>query len=75
MTARRRRKYKGPKSDIRVFLHDEVPAIGSGWRGITIRKEGRLWAHLTETSTATNFKLPIAKWREIAKSSLRRFAL
>lgn len=58
-----------------MFFHDEVPAVGSGWRGVTIRKEGHKWAHLTETGTQTNFRLPLEKWQEMRKQSERRLML
>lgn len=68
MAKRKRRR----KADVRVFFHDEVPQIGSGWRGVTIKQVGYKWAHLTETGTETNFRLPISKWNEMVAGSNRR---
>lgn len=50
---------KRKKSDLRLYLQDEAPRVGSGWRGVQVVKVGRVWAHLRETSTGITFKLPV----------------
>ena len=55
MAKRSRKK----RSDLRVYLYDEVPRVGTGWRGVQLVKRGRVWVHLKETSTGIAFKLPV----------------
>jgi hypothetical protein len=55
MAKRSRKK----RSDLRVYLYDEVPRVGTGWRGVQLVKRGRVWVHLKETATGIAFKLPV----------------
>ncbi len=59
--ARKRR----PKADCRIYFGDEAPAIGCGWRGVTIRKLGRKWAHIMETATGTRARLRLEVWERL----------
>lgn len=63
----RRRK----KSDLRLYLYDEAPRVGSGWRGVQVVKVGRKWVHLRETSTGITFKLPVDLYRRMIKEVKR----
>jgi hypothetical protein len=47
---------------VRVCFEDEAPAIGSGWRGVTIESVGPKWARIRETATGTPAKLRRAVW-------------
>lgn len=58
---------KRPRSDLRIYLHDEAPAIGSGWRGVSIVSIGPKWARLRETATRSPFRLKRATWDAIAR--------
>lgn len=58
---------KRTRSDLRVFLQDEAPRVGCGWRGVKIRKVGPKWAHLVETATGTGFKVPRRVWDSMQK--------
>lgn len=60
----RRRK---PRSDMRVYLHDEAPRVGTGWRGVKIKTIGRKWAHLVETSSDIGFKVPVRVWESMKR--------
>lgn len=63
----RRRK----KSDLRLYLQDEAPRVGSGWRGVQVVKVGRVWAHLRETSTGITFKLPVEMYNRAVNPQRR----
>jgi hypothetical protein len=58
---------KKKRSDARLYLYDEVPRVGSGWRGVQVIKIGRVWAHLRETSTDITFKLPVDLYKRMIK--------
>lgn len=60
----RRRK---PRSDLRVYLQDEAPRVGTGWRGVKVKTIGRKWAHLVETSSDTGFKVPVRVWESMKR--------
>ena len=53
---------KRQRSDARIHLQDECPAIGSGERGIQIVSVGPKWARFRETATQTPGKLKRAVW-------------
>ena len=56
-----------PRSDLRVFLYDEAPRVGTGWRGIKIKTVGRKWAHLEETVSGIGFKVPVTIWERMKR--------
>lgn len=58
---------KRKKSDLRLYLQDEAPRVGSGWRGVQVVKVGRVWVHLRETSTGIAFKLPMEVYKRAAR--------
>lgn len=59
------------KSDLRLYLYDEVPRVGSGWRGVQVVKIGRVWARLRETSTEIPFKIPVKLYNEVVNPRRR----
>lgn len=52
-----------------VFLHDEAPQIGSGWRSI-IYKEGRKWAYIASARGIR--RLRMSEWLTIKAGSVKR---
>jgi len=58
---------KKKRSDLRLYLYDEVSRVGTGWRGVQVIKIGRVWAHLRETSTGITFKLPVELFKRRTK--------
>lgn len=40
----------------RIYLEDEAPRIGSGWRTVLIR-EGDKWAHLTDVANGNRQRI------------------
>lgn len=52
---------------MRVYLHDEAPRVGTGWRGVKIKTIGRKWAHLVETSSDIGFKVPVRVWESMKR--------
>ncbi len=62
---------KKKRSDLRLYLYDEVPRVGTGWRGVQVIKIGRVWAHLRETSTGLAFKLPVDLYKRMIKEVKR----
>ena len=55
-----------------VFFGDEVKAVGNGFRGITVKQLGRKWAHLQETASGLNFRLPLQRWLDLERTSTKR---
>lgn len=53
---------KKPRSDVRIFLEDQCPRIGSGERGVQIITLGPKWARFRETATGRPGKLPRREW-------------
>ncbi len=49
---------------MRIFLHDEAPRIGCGWRLVSV-KVGRDWVRLA--SIAGRAKIKKAAWAQIAR--------
>ena len=60
--ARKRRR-----SDMRICLADECPAIGCGERGIQVISIGPKWARFRETATQTNGKVRRAVWDQLER--------
>jgi hypothetical protein len=50
---------------MRVYLHDEAPRIGCGWRIVQVMT-GRLWVRLAD-SAGNRAKLTKALWAGIAR--------
>ena len=55
-----------PTKRARVYLQDEIPAFGSGWR-ILVAQEGRKWVHLTDPQGRQR-KILLALWRQIQEA-------
>lgn len=55
----RKRKHK---MEWRIYLMQEAPSVGSGWRGVAVISEGRKWIYLIETATEIKFKLLKEIW-------------
>jgi len=56
---------------MRVFLEDECPRIGSGWRTVNV-KIGRKWAFFTDTANLTRVRLPLDVAIPIITGSIER---
>lgn len=65
MITKRRPKNKRP--EMYVYLFDEAPRIGCGWRGVNITKRGRKWTRIKEVSTGFTGKLANAVWAQIER--------
>jgi hypothetical protein len=52
----------------RVWLKDEAPAIGHGWRTLGILQEGRKWVRVEEISTGRTARFSLAVWRDLVRS-------
>jgi len=52
-----------------IYLQDEAPRIGSGWRVVTV-KEGDKWAHLS-TTTGRRARLRIEEFDRLEAASER----
>lgn len=50
------------KMEWRIYLMQEAPSVGSGWRGVAVIKEGYKWVYLIETATEIKFKLLKSVW-------------
>ena len=62
MTKRKRRK----KLPIYlIYLHDEAPRIGCGWRRINILSAGHKWVRIKEVATDRAARLPVKAWLAI----------
>ena len=44
------------ETKIRIYLEDEAPRIGSGWRTVSV-KIGRKWTYITDTATKRRARL------------------
>ena len=60
---------------MRVYLQDEWPRLGAGWRDITVTKIGYKWVHLVaqKAGRIVKRKMRKAQWKllhedEISKS-------
>lgn len=62
MTATRKTARRRRPSDFRVYLRDEAPSIGCGWRGIDLVKLGHKWVRLRETATGRSARISLAQW-------------
>jgi hypothetical protein len=60
-------KKKKPKPTHRLWLGDEFPSIGSGWRGVTVTKVGHKWVHFFETATGYTARSSIFVWNDMKK--------
>lgn len=56
---------------IRVFLHNEAPKIGSGWRKVVV-VAGRKWCKLTCPFTGAKKKMRRSEWLPILKHAERK---
>lgn len=56
-----------PKSTHRLWLGDELPNIGSGWRGVTVTKVGHKWVTLYETATGFRARMTVTMWNSMKK--------
>jgi len=63
----RPRKVKLPQGTIRVYLHDEAPRLGCGWRLLILLSLGPKWARVRDVSTENAARLPRATWAQIGK--------
>lgn len=50
---------------IRIFLHDEAPRIGCGWRTVTVML-GRKWVRLVDERTLARCRMMGSLWRDLA---------
>lgn len=50
------------KMEWRIYLMQEAPSVGIGWRGVAVISEGRKWIYLIETATEIKFKLLKEVW-------------
>jgi hypothetical protein len=55
------------KNVYRLYLHDECPRIGSGWRLVQPRF-GRKWVYLTEAATEATGRISIKCWLELSET-------
>jgi len=52
----------------RVWMKDEAPAIGQGWRTLALVREGRKWVRVEEISTGRTARFSLAVWRDLIHS-------
>lgn len=50
------------KMEWRIYLMQEAPSVGIGWRGVAVISEGRKWIYLIEIATEIKFKLLKEVW-------------
>jgi hypothetical protein len=55
---------------VRIYLEDEAPRIGCGWRTVDV-KLGRKWAYLTEVSSGIRTRLPLGEAEQIIEGSFK----
>lgn len=53
---------------VRIYLEDECPRIGSGWRTVDV-KIGRKWAYFTDTANGHRSRLPKDEAEKIIEES------
>jgi hypothetical protein len=52
----------------RVWLKDEAPTIGQGWRTLGLLHEGRSWVRVEEIATGRTARFSLAVWRDLVRS-------
>lgn len=52
---------------VRIYLEDEAPRIGCGWRTVMVRI-GRKWAYILDPYNGNRARLPKAKAEAIIRS-------
>lgn len=52
---------------MRVFFHDEWPALGSGWRKVQIVSKGWKWVTIRSPYKASRKRFTRKQWSEMAK--------
>lgn len=67
--AKRKRRIKLPAGTLRVYLEDDCPRIGCGWRLVTA-KVGRKWTYLECVSTCTRGRMRKTAWDVVARSAV-----
>lgn len=55
----------------RVYLHDELPTIGSGHRTLYVDRVGRLWASLRCPFTLVGARLRLSVWESLKPTPYR----
>jgi hypothetical protein len=52
----------------RVWLKDEAPTIGQGWRTLGLLHEGRSWLRVEEIATGRTARLGLTAWCDLIRS-------
>lgn len=52
---------------MKVYLHDEAPALGCGWRTVVVRSKGWKWVRLRNPATGRVARLKRATWDRIER--------
>lgn len=55
-----------------VELWDELPRVGSGFRGFKVLKRGNKWVYAVATDDQTLVKMKIITWDKLRKHELDR---
>ena len=50
-----------------IYLHDEAPAIGAGWRGVYVISVGRKWARIESSATGKRARIARHIWDYITQ--------
>jgi len=58
----RRRRRKRIENAYRVYLYDEAPRLGCGWRTVQLMRIGHKWAYVRELSTDQRARFPVKTW-------------
>jgi len=49
---------------MRIYLHDEAPRIGSGWRTVTVL-QGRKWVRMIDEYSKRRAKVRVKEWIDL----------
>ena len=52
----------------RIYLHDELTAVGPGHRSFVFLSEARKYVHIFYPHTLTNYKFTIGDWKYLTKA-------
>lgn len=52
---------------VKVYLQDEIPRFGCGWRSLTIVAKGRKWVRLLHPPSKRRARIRASVWDQIAR--------
>jgi hypothetical protein len=65
----RGRRLPLPEGTLRVYLRDEAPPIGSGWRLVLLESLGPKWARIRDVTSGVGVRLAADVWKTLARGA------